>query len=302
MYKKIVFLIFFFFLISFCLAQKIPFNEKEAYRLLYENELKHNDAILSTIYYALGGLATAVLLVFTSNWWFNEKKVKDSIEQIDIKYKNLKDEIDLENSNIFDRIDSDLKNNILEFESTTKDLIRISEERLRKDFENLIKNFQNTLLRDVDNIKINVNQKIDSNSEHNDLQFQFLKENIKSQDDKLKNEIEKISIKNQQLINRLKSKVYRNEFYLWKTKGVYSNAITALFNELEIMSENDQTISKFYLIQILDTLKKVESLSAYDVKFFKSILNRIKLNDDDNVYLDLIFEKIDSLEKNRNIS
>ncbi len=65
-------------------------TEAEAYKLLYENQIDANDDILKTIFYALGGLGTAVLLVFGSNWYFNHQKVKEAMTEIDTKVNSLK--------------------------------------------------------------------------------------------------------------------------------------------------------------------------------------------------------------------
>ena len=67
-------------------------SEEEAYKMLYENQLKSNDAILKTIFYALAGLGTAMIFVFASNWWFNEKKVNEITKGINSQINDLKNE------------------------------------------------------------------------------------------------------------------------------------------------------------------------------------------------------------------
>jgi hypothetical protein len=71
-------------------SKEIVLTESKAYKMLYENQVKANDAVLKTIFYALGGLGTAVLLVFGSNWWFNDKKVKEAMSEIDAKIAGVK--------------------------------------------------------------------------------------------------------------------------------------------------------------------------------------------------------------------
>lgn len=68
-------------------------SESKAYKMLYENQVKSNDAVLKTIFYALGGLGTAILLVFGSNWWFNDKKVKDVIRDNEAKIGEIKNSL-----------------------------------------------------------------------------------------------------------------------------------------------------------------------------------------------------------------
>lgn len=64
-------------------------NSQPDYKLLYENQVKYNDKILDTIFWAIGVVFTVILLVVGSQIYFNyslnNKKYKDLATSIDQK-------------------------------------------------------------------------------------------------------------------------------------------------------------------------------------------------------------------------
>jgi hypothetical protein len=244
-------------------------NEGKAYRLLYDNQVKSNDAILKTIFYALGGLATAIVLVFASNWWFNEKKVDDIRRGINAQINEAKNDALNEVEVRINVLTSEKSSQINELQiklqgeitaSISKIMARFNEfheqirAEIREDNKTLLNNYQSQL----ETFNENYRQQIATLIENIKNQIENIKDKIVSTEDKLKNVISSKT-------NELERKVARNEFYLWKHGKVMENALTAQIHELELLvADPDQNKDyDFYLEGIVETLEGLSGAEIY---------------------------------------
>lgn len=260
-------------------------SEEATYKMLYENQVRANESILNTIYYALSGLAAAVLLVFASNWWFNDKKVKDIINEIEDKSQSVKSGILIEVSEKMATL-SNLKN----------EEINVIINKLREDVSESIANQTNNfnVLSDKirDEIKlenkellINYQKQLDAFSNTFGQQLSFLNEKINTSSNQLidkinnKEELLKKIIDNEKesLLSELKitkGKILRNEAWMWEGRDVPVNALRAQLEELDFRLEQKLDLN-FYLDMILRTSKKLTWLTSYDKEEIKKALNKL---------------------------
>jgi hypothetical protein len=213
------------------------FNEGKAYKMLYENQVKSNDGILKTIFYALGGLGTAVLFVFASNWWFNEKKVKDVIKDIDTKLIDIKKEI------------------LAEVAEKVRLEIKEDNKELTKSYQKQLEIFTETY-----------NLQIGSLNENMTLQNSNLREIFDGKETLLKELIAVEQKSKDADVSKILRKLYRVEYYMWKSRGVYRNAFKALVNELEHKLKVDTDIRDIRLTvkNMSENLDNVEELLPND--------------------------------------
>ena len=214
-------------------------SEAKAYRMLYDNQVKSNDAILKTIYYALGGLATAVFLVFASNWWFNEKKVDDIRRGIDAQIKDAKNTVLNEAEMRINALASEKSSQINELQirlqgeitaSISNMTARLNEfhEKIRAEIKDDNKTLLNNYQSQLNAFNENYRQQVESLSDSVKNQIESVKGNIGSAEKKLKDVILSKT-------NELERQVARNEYYLWKQAEVMENAFTAQIHELELL-------------------------------------------------------------------
>ena len=261
------------------------FNEANAYKMLYENQVASNKSILSTIFYALGGLGGAVLLVFASNWWFNDKKVKDLIKEIDTKVLNVKKETYAELSEkintlsnekyedikqLQNKLQEEVNANIITITSKFKEFTEIIRTEIKQDNKELLNNYQ----KQLEAFNSNYIQQISSLNESVNLISVSLNEKLKDKEEMLKGLIN--SEANTRILetNSIKEKIHRTEFWVWDGRGVPGNALRAQMNELEYRLSNKGDLT-FYLNQILDTSKKLKWFSKYDKENIKNLLEKV---------------------------
>lgn len=274
--KNINFLIILFFLFNISFGKnnepiKSPkgLTETEAYKMLYDNQVKANDSILNTIYYALGGLGSAVLLVFASNWWFNDKKVMDIIADIDTKIKEVKKETILE---LTEKIREEIKED-------NKDLLNNYQKQLETFNENYRQQIA-TLNETIASQNTNINEIINSKE-------LLLKELILSEQ-KIRDAETKAVFK----------KLHRVEYYMWEARGVSSNAFNALIHELsfKLQTKTDIRDIRLNLKQMSETLDKTPTIytrqKAKLITLFENLPTDKKLIDLKNS----IIEKIESVK------
>ncbi len=278
-------------LINNSLTDSLSFNEAKAYKMLYENQIASNNSILNTIFYALGGLGGAILLVFASNWWFNDKKVKDLINDIDTKmlkveekiYADLSEKINLLSNKLTEELNKTQKELQEEVTENTKLLtskFKDFTEKIRKEIKQDNKELLNNYQKQLDSFNINYNQQISTlNSNMNSI-YNSLNEKLNDKEKLIKELMSSETNSRIWEIKRINEKIFRNEFYMWDTRGVHVNALTALMNELESLYANDDDLT-FYLDQILETCKKLNTLSKYNKKNIENLFKKLpeKYND-----------------------
>jgi hypothetical protein len=253
-------------------------SEAKAYRMLYDNQVKSNDAILKTIIYALSGLGGAALLVFASNWWFNDKKVKDIIKEIDTKIIEVKkDTLAILTE----------KNNVLSNEKTAeinKIQIKLQEE-VNSAISNMALRFNefNEKIRyeiKIDNKELvqQFQKQLETYNENYRQQIFALNETISAVGSNLKEQIETEKKNTSIELNSIKKTVYRNAYYLWDTKGVHRNSFAVQLSELELVLDDPSWTEKSLMLcikQIRETIEKLTFLYDMDKDNAKAIFRNM---------------------------
>jgi len=314
MTRKIISLIY-FFQISLCIGFASPTTEKErkaveskkdtieltegqAYKMLYENQVKANDSILKTIYYALGALGTAIILVFGGNWVFNTKKVEAIADGIDDKIESLKSETFAEIAEKLNAISTEktyeinqiqvklqeeitlnIKDTTIKFNTLAEDVrkeLRDENKALSHSFDERIKNFSDNLSMQIKTIETltnerneNVNQKITSFEHSYSEKLKANKDEITS----LKSDISKNIVKTEET---LKASIYRNAGYMWETREVYSNAIMsfALEGKINLDNKNDINLG-LALNDIARLLPKIKTIDTFNLNLVTNLINSL---------------------------
>lgn len=276
-------------------------SESKAYKLLYENQVKSNDAVLKTIFYALGGLGTAILLVFGSNWWFNDKKVKDIINENQTKIENIKknilaelqekiNNISLEKISEINKLQVKLKDEITayisefglkynEFIEKTRDEIKDDKNTLQNSYQDLLKSYNDNLNQQIITIK-------ESFDEKTKLLTNQIEENYKKSTEKFTNEYN--NIKREILLHNADIAYLAGSNYV----AFKSYLDLALFDS----ELNQHWRFKYTSDDILKCLKKIDNIySDYGL---------IELNSLIEIYKEKYSERIAEIEenlKNKNI-
>jgi len=235
-------------------------SEGQAYKMLYDNQLKFNDAILKTIYYALGGLATAILAVFASNWWFNEKKVKDVAKGIDLQIADAKKTA---LSEVIDKLNSfslEKTSEISQRQTKLQEEVTSSITGLTLKFNDLSEKLRIEIREDNKVLLGNYQKQLDSFNENYRQQISTLNENINNQVNSLKDVIKSSKEQSDNEVNEIKKIITRVEFYMWDHRGIMINAMRAQVRELKLVQEkskNDHANYPLFLTQLLGTLGKM---------------------------------------------
>lgn len=267
-------------IVKSCLNDNV-LSEAQAYKMLYENQVKSNDAILKTIYYALGGLGTAILLVFASNWWFNDKKVKDVLNDSNIKILAIKKdtlaELTKQINTLSDEKNDDLnktKNKLQEI--ITKALTDITEKfnefaektriEIKDDNKALVNNYQD-LLKSYNE---NLSQQILSLKESYEEKIALLANQIVENEKSAKERLEKVS-------EGLKREILRHKAEINFLNGYFNSALKAYTDfavfEFEIGYDWSFKYNSNDIIKCLEKVTKIyedefEALNSL-VKFSK---------------------------------
>jgi hypothetical protein len=242
-------------------------NQKDSlgstYKLLYDNQVKSNDAILKTIFYALGGLGSAMLFVFASNWWFNEKKVE-----------RMKQDINNQISSEIEKLSSDLKKDasknienlnarFSDFNEKTRLELREDNKILTDNYQNQLKAFSENINLQVSIIKTSIDEKID-----------YTQREVNDNKDKTKNSIDLLKQKINRENKRLKMNLLQTESSLWLIKEVPLNALRCSIEEGIISVEINYSWNLKYVFEdITEILEKIESVRASDIEAFEKFIS-----------------------------
>ncbi|MCX6256528.1 MAG: hypothetical protein NTW49_01280 [Bacteroidia bacterium] len=271
-------------------------SEGNAYKMLYENQLKSNDSILKTIFYALGGLGSAVLLMYASTWWFNEKKVRDVINEIDTKIKGVKKDTLTELTENINKLSTEKSTEIYQIQNKLQEetaaniteltlkFTELSEKiraEIKEDNKGLINNYQ----KQLETFNQNYVQQINSLNDNIKTLNSDINEKINSKEENLKGLINSETQLRLSEINSIKANIFRNEFWMWDARGVHINALRAQLNELALKLENKYSDLHFYLEQILETSKKLSYLYDFDKKEIRKLLTKVPENN-----MEIVFE------------
>jgi len=272
-------------------------NEATAYRMLYDNQVKANDAILKTIFYALGGLATAVVLVFASNWWFNEKRVADirnginvqineakntALNEVETRISSLAAEKTTQINELQNKLQEHISTSIADITLRANEFHEIIRAEIKEDNKTLLGNYQTQL----ESFNINYRQQISTLSENIKNQTDTIKDKINIIENNLKKEMSSAT-------NSLKQQIARNEYYMWKYRGVWANALSAQIRELELILEESSDFPiydrsyDFYLTGITETLKNISDMFSSDKENIINTINKVP-NEYNRFKLDLL--------------
>lgn len=236
----------------------ITFNEGIAYKMLYENQKESNNNILSTIFYALGGLGAAVFLVFGSTWWFNEKKVKDLLKELDDKVQDIK-------SDSSDEISKKMNELIIK---NNKELSNF-QTQIKKQFIDEFKNFADLNNKAIVELK-NENNVANSNyqellkSYNENLQSQIT--SITSQHNKgmelLSQELSNLKETNEKELKKHSKKAEKDNLkHIAEIAVLKGNANIALMAYLDyalfLFHSNSESTFEFMYDEIIKCLEKV---------------------------------------------
>lgn len=257
-FKRIIISIIFFIII---LMPSFTFAEadisKDAYKFLYENTSDYNSRILDTIYWALGGMFSVIILFIGTNTFFNYKNNKKEME-------NLKKEYD----DKFLLSASKMKNEYAEkFAQLSESIKKESLERietLNNQQIEQIKGFNEVIIIQVDAIKTDFQQKIDKIDAYNIAQSKQTKELKQTLTKEFTDEV-----------SVLKFKLLELEAVLWDIRKVPVNAVryyvkSALIRQ-ELGYSLNHTLNK--IIEILEKGLQI-SLNPDDIRDITRLFDR----------------------------
>lgn len=231
-----------------------------------------------------------MLLVFASNWWFNDKKVKDVINEIDFKIKSSvstidKDLTDKINTFLNDKVSelNQLQSKLQEEVSTNlKELtlhINNSNDKIKDDIRNNEQNLSSVFNKQLDNLSDNFKQQLSNLNDSINTNNSNIKDLFESKIDNVKNQLNSDIQKTITELSTIRSSIYRNEYWMWEARGVPSNALRALLNELEIKIQQQYPLD-FYLRQISEISSKLSFFSKGDKERARELLSKISGHDE----------------------
>lgn len=280
MKKTITSLLFLFIISNYCFSKE-PVKATESkeiiekdisnitYKMLYDNQVKANDALLNTIFYALGGLGTAMLFVFGSNWWFNDKKVADIKEGI-------KNQISGEINNLQIDLQKEITNSKNQVNSLFNDFAEKHRTEVREDYKTLSENYQTQLKNFSDNINIQ-NSTIKTST---DERFEILQKTIEMNHNKMQELFEEAKKENETATKQLKLDILHSEGSLWVVRGIYLNALRSYLQEGMLSIEIGWTFNlKYVFYYLLDVASKLTYITTPELQRCKTFISSINEED-----------------------
>lgn len=252
----------------------------KAYKMLYENQVKSNEAILQTIYWALGGLGAAILSVFGSNWWFNTKKVEDLTKGIESKLeeikKNMWGEIELKFSSYL--MEQSEKSNKEKLQSQTDISERIENFNLR--LNDSFEKIRLEIKDDVKSLQVNYQSQLNNFSENINIQNELLRSKLDERMNSLNEKIEVIQreskIELDNATKLLKVKIVQSEAALWVIKGVKINALRCYIEEGILSIEVGRLWNLEYVFKSIgEVIDEISEVLTLDVKSFNKFVSLI---------------------------
>jgi hypothetical protein len=276
--RNYIFIIFIFLLVtnySFSKEKETLSSVKEnttedisnvTYKMLYENQVKANDAVLKTIFYALGGLGSAMLFVFASNWWFNEKKVSEIKNGISSQISNEINEIET-------KLNNEINTSITNLNSQFTDFTEKHRIETKEDNKNISENYQTQLKSFTENINIQNSTMKTSIDER----FENIQKRIEINSDNTKNLIAKVKRENDIARKQLKLDVLNSEGSLWMIKGVYLNAYRRYLDEGILSIEIGWDFNLKYVFKnLFEVSSKISYITDAELEYSKKLIKLIK--------------------------
>lgn len=284
--------------------QKTELTEAEAYKMLYDNQVKANDSVLKTIFYALGALGTSILLVIGGNWWFNTRKVEDFAKGIELKISASKDaalseikekiadlsaekssEINLMQIKLQDDVTTNINDITLkftEFASKINDDFNKSNKLINALFEERIKSYSDNLLMQINTISTLTNER----SEVVNQKITDIKNDFENAIELFKTDFEK---RENNIINKLlatekslQASIYRNAGYMWESRKIIPNALMYFAMEglihIELKNVGMITLSLDNILELLEKSKN-EKITQYVYDKLKDFSSKLGTNE-----------------------
>lgn len=266
---------------------------------LIEIQNEHNNAIISTVYWALSSILIVILAIVGSNIYFNfrfnRKQYEDLIEEQTDKINELERKlIESINSKAL-KIETEYKDSSEKFQSEIK---AFQDERFKEtlgEFKNRLESFSQNLKEQIQAQK----ERIDNNYKSTEERQNNISNLIVENDEKYKtrfhevNETIKLTVNYE--VNRLSIKIEDLQADFWKNKQLYSNALGCYIRQANSIIEikwfwhlkftlkdiieiinMEKTIDKYYLPKLEELLLKIPEEYSADKSILTGLINTYK--------------------------
>lgn len=262
---------------SILLVSKSPLTEIDAYKMLYENQVKANDSVLKTIYYALGALGSAMLLVFASNWWFNDKKVRDVINEIDNKIKGVKNDAFLELAEKINSLSNEKTTEINQIQTKLQEEVTITITALTLRFTEFTEKIRAEIKEDNNHLVNNYHELLKNYSDNLTQQISSLKITLEERIKLISQEVEKNKKEQTALLteveNNVKRDILEHRADIYFLEGHYNNSLKCYIDLglLEFKLKNTWRF-KYTSREIIKCLNKVTSIYDDELNSLDALL------------------------------
>lgn len=248
-------------------------NSQRDFEDLYKLSKEYNDKILSTVYWALGGIFTFLIGLVGVNIFFRYRFNKKEIENLVQKH-----------SSDIQKIKNDHMNMIKEkFEKFSEETKRELEELNRQNLSDYKENLK-VYKQSTDQRIKSLNKSVDDNRDVYTSKLDNLRENFEAKVDKISLDINQHSAR------------------IWEAQGMPQIALRNYIDlAVEAFEKDDSTRLFLTLYDIQDTLEKVEYIYAKSKTKLEELLNKIPADTNQGAVTDIksILKEID-IEKRDN--
>lgn len=277
-------------------------TEAQAYKMLYENQMRADDAIRETVIYALEALGLAVALIIGSNIWFNIREVRSIKKGIDSKIEKgnaaalsaVKDQINSlskektkEINEMKTKLQEEVTANITSLTGKYSEFTGKIREDIKKDniqlstiLDERIKSYSDNLLSQIKTLETLANERSETMNKSLTLFESTFTGKLDTTENKMAALKEEMYKNIGKMEKELRTDIYRDAGYMWETRKVLSNALTSFISEGEINLELGNS--------------GMVRLSLYDVSRILRLMKNDKYNLSEYEYNNLI-KYIDSL-------
>jgi len=253
--KKIILIIFLFILLS-CIIPEYTvisqnnnqIDEKNVYKLMYENVKDSNKKILQTVYWSLSSILIVIIAILGSNIYYNYKVNKQEIE-------NLKQEIDTHINEVKNEIYNSISKN---FNDYTKDT--------RTELKNDVEKYSESYIKQLNLLEENLKNRIEINTEYSnklydqlDKIYNIFKDTFQKIDDTSEKLEEKIENNHQKIL----IDIYDIKAQLMESNSSLDLALMYYASKLKIEIDIDSNCENT-LNDIISIIKRLDSLPQHN--------------------------------------
>lgn len=255
----------------------------EIYKLLYENTKEANVRILSTIYWALGGIITVILAIIGSSVFFNFRFNKVEVENISNRALTKIEEAK-------NRYANEIEEKLNEFILSTKNSIKNNENELATTYKELLKSYSE-----------NFNSQIKTNKESTEEKLKNIEKSISTNDQLNDERIKVLKSDFDYTIKTQEIRIFHNEAELWNVREVYANALRYYIKECSVGLEIDYDwLIELRSKKICETIESMDSLDDGLRKELNEFLDKIPEEYDEEK--SAIIKKLDKFKTVTNIA